>query len=180
MTQYISENLRISHEKANCLRTDYWKKYGSTLRGLMIHHQIDPHDFLLKTHNLKDIEEKIEPVKNLRMILKSINDHKIILTNAPTHYAKFILKKLDIHYFFKQIICIEDNSFISKPDIRIFRKIKRMPYQKIILIDDSHENLKSAYHAGMKTVHISNERINKNYASKKLHGLGELLKLKRF
>ena len=68
MTQYISENLSISHEKANCLRTDYWKKYGSTLRGLMIHHQIDPHDFLIKTHNLKDIEEKIEPVKNLRMI----------------------------------------------------------------------------------------------------------------
>jgi putative hydrolase of the HAD superfamily len=180
MTQYISEYLNISHERANLLRADYWKKYGSTLRGLMIHHKINPNDFLNKTHNLKDIEAKIEPVKYLKTILKAIKDDKIILTNAPIHYTKFILKKLDIHYFFKKTICIEDNFFISKPDIRIFRKIKRMPYQKIILIDDSLENLRSAYQAGLKTIHISNIRINKKYASKKLYGLGELFKLKRF
>ena len=180
MTQYISENLNISPEKANFLRINYWKRYGSTLRGLMIHHQINPNDFLSKTHNLEDIKTKIEPVKNLKMILKSIKDDKIVLTNAPTHYAKFILKKLDIHYFFEQIICIEDNLFISKPDIRIFRKIKKMPYQKIILIDDSLENLRSANYAGLETIHISNVRINKSYASKKLYGLSELLKLKRF
>jgi FMN phosphatase YigB (HAD superfamily) len=43
MAGFITERLQISREESNLLRKYYWKKYGTTLRGLMEEHNIDAH-----------------------------------------------------------------------------------------------------------------------------------------
>ena len=45
MKIYISQKLKISKEKAFDLQKLFYKKYGTTLCGLMKHYDIDPEEF---------------------------------------------------------------------------------------------------------------------------------------
>ena len=42
MTQFISEKLNIDKNKAKELQTNYFYKYNTSLRGLMVHNGISP------------------------------------------------------------------------------------------------------------------------------------------
>ena len=46
MTEYISNKLNLDLKKAKELQTNYFHKYNTSLNGLMIHHEIDPKEFL--------------------------------------------------------------------------------------------------------------------------------------
>ena len=50
MTAYVSALLGLSREDARALQKQYYFDHGTTLKGLMIHHGIDPSDFLEKAH----------------------------------------------------------------------------------------------------------------------------------
>lgn len=178
MTKYISDVLNISKENADKIRMDYWQKYGSTLRGLQRNHRIQTNDFLIKTHDLKKIKSKIKPLKYIKKIIHSIREDKIVLTNAPKHYADFVLKKIGIFHHFKKIICIEDNFYIPKPNQNVFKRVKRLPYEKFILIDDNKENLKQAFFCGFITIHLSCIREQSAYINYRLNQLNKILKLK--
>src|ERR1700728_3267798 len=52
MTLFVSGNLQISPAEANALRRTYWEKYGTTLRGLMEEHQVNPDVFLWYAHDI--------------------------------------------------------------------------------------------------------------------------------
>ena len=52
MTMFISERLKISSEEAKKLQTNYFYKYNTSLNGLMIHHDIPPHEFLKYVHTI--------------------------------------------------------------------------------------------------------------------------------
>lgn len=178
MTSFIMKHLKINKEKANEIRQNYWHKYGSTLRGLMNNHQVNPKKFLSETHNLENIEPLIHSEKSLPRILRNIKSDKVILTNAPKEYATFILEKIKVKKMFKKIICIEDNSFYSKPNLKIFKKIKAFGYKNYVMIDDSIDNIKSAKICNFKTVHISNIKKNSKYIDYSIKKINELLKIK--
>ena len=52
MTQFISEKLKIEEVKAKELQTNYFYKYNTSLRGLMIHDGISPDEFLTYVHDI--------------------------------------------------------------------------------------------------------------------------------
>ena len=52
MTQFISEKLKIDEIKAKELQTNYFYKYNTSLRGLMIHDGISPDEFLSFVHEI--------------------------------------------------------------------------------------------------------------------------------
>jgi len=52
MTEYISKKLNLSLEKAKELQTNYFHKYNTSLNGLMIHHDINPQEFLKYVHDI--------------------------------------------------------------------------------------------------------------------------------
>ena len=59
MTSYISKKLNLDLKKAKELQTDYFHKYNTSLNGLMIHHDINPNDFLKYVHEINlDFLEK--------------------------------------------------------------------------------------------------------------------------
>lgn len=178
MTKTISEMLNISLENANYKRNLYWKRYGSTLRGLIINHQVNPDEFLKKTHRLDKILE-IKAPKYLKKTLSNIRSDKIILTNAPRHYTNFILKKLNVKHYFKKIICIEDNHFFPKPHLNVFRKIRKFPYSKFIMVDDMIENLKAAKRNGFVTINVSTTINSRKYIDVNIKQLSSLMNVKR-
>ena len=178
MTTFISNELNLNIKDSNKIRETYWKQYGATLTGLIRNHKINPDKFLKETHKLDKIKEKIAKNKNTLLVLKKIKSNKILLTNAPRHYAKFILKSININSFFLKKICIEDNRYRPKPDIKIFQKIKKLNFNKFIFIDDNHENIKAARVNGFFTIWINNNLKRSKYADHTIKDLSGLLKLR--
>ena len=59
MTKYISEKLNLDLKKAKELQTNYFHKYNTSLNGLMIHHKVNPGEFLEYVHDINlDFMEK--------------------------------------------------------------------------------------------------------------------------
>jgi hypothetical protein len=44
--------LGLEHDDARAIQKKYYREHGTTLQGLMLHHGIDPNDFLEKVHDI--------------------------------------------------------------------------------------------------------------------------------
>ncbi len=49
---YIVDLLKVTHDEAFRLQKDYYKRYGTTLRGLMKEHGLAPDEFLEIVHQI--------------------------------------------------------------------------------------------------------------------------------
>ena len=52
MSNYIMNLLDVDKIAADKMRAEYWKKYGTSLAGLMQNHKVDPEDFLSTVHDI--------------------------------------------------------------------------------------------------------------------------------
>ena len=83
-------------------------RYGATLLGLVRHHGIDPADFLRVVHTFADLQSMLRAERGLARMLRALPGRKIVLTNAPTLYARAVLAELGIGKLFERVIAIED------------------------------------------------------------------------
>src|SRR5262249_49142083 len=49
---YIADFLKVTHEEAFRVQKDYYKRYGTSMRGLMTEHGMKPDDFLDFVHQI--------------------------------------------------------------------------------------------------------------------------------
>ena len=52
MKKFISKKLKLSETKSFVLQKNFYKKYGTTLYGLMKHYEVDPKEFCNYVHNI--------------------------------------------------------------------------------------------------------------------------------
>ncbi len=52
MTGLVSEILKIAPTEARTIQKGLFHKYGTTLRGLMVEHEVDPTYFLRHAHDI--------------------------------------------------------------------------------------------------------------------------------
>ena len=158
MTQYIVDNLGMDEQAAFALRQHYWRVYGATLKGLMRHHQTNPHHFLHETHSNLDLDNLVKSTKGLRHFLRKLKGRKVIFTNAPKSYALRVLQLLGILDCFELVFSVESSGLHPKPSIRGFKRllsaIKANP-NDCIMLEDNQQALMTAKRLGIKTVLIS-------------------------
>lgn len=184
MNQYMAvllgdgENL-ADEATVNATRSLYWKKYGATLLGLLTHHQVNQADFLHRTHQFDDLPSLLQYETGLKRLLNRLPGRKILLTNAPHHYSRQVLKHLGLHRHFNQHIAIESmrihGRLRPKPSRWLLRKImakQRCRAQQCVLVEDTLDNLRSAKQLGMKTVWIT------QYVKKELRERARFVDLK--
>ncbi len=164
MKSFISESLNISLKEAYKIQKKYFNEHGTTLRGLMLYHGIDPDIFLDYVHKI-DLNN-INKNKTLSVLLKEYKGKKIIFTNASFTHAKNILKKIGIEKYFDSIFDIKDANYIPKPNLITYKKVLHkynLNAAKTIMIDDLPANLKSAKNLGIKTILIKKKFDRKIY-----------------
>ena len=49
---YVQRLLKLPPDEAHRLQKDYYRRYGTTLRGLIVEHGISPDDFLEYVHDI--------------------------------------------------------------------------------------------------------------------------------
>ena len=119
--EFISSELDMDPEQAESLRLQYLEKYGTSMRGLIVHHEIDPEDYLAHVHRI-DIEGRIKPAGGLRSFLGKVDARKVIFTNATVEHAHRVLDALRVKDQFDRVIDIRDVGFVGKPEEAAYRK----------------------------------------------------------
>ena len=102
MTDWISQKLSITKESADILRSEYWKKYGTSLAGLMREHKIEPEEYLTYVHDISfdNLTENLV----LKNLIENLPGRKIVYTNGTAPYAKNVLSALGLLNVFSNIL----------------------------------------------------------------------------
>ena len=155
MGQFVSSHLDIDIEEAKIIQKKYYKQHGTTLRGMMDNHGIDPDHFLAEVHKLD--YSIVGPNHKLNKELKKLQGRKIIYTNANMQHALNVLERIELSNFFDEIYDIKMANYIPKPELA--------PYEQMIaqfeietkssaMFDDIAKNLVPAKNVGFTSVWI--------------------------
>lgn len=159
MTAFVANELGVDEQEADRLRLKYWKEYGTTLRGMMLHHDMEPEPFLHDVHNV-DAHEILQADPLLDAALARLPGRKVIHTNGIREHAEHILKTLGIAHHFERIYDIRFNEYIPKPSretlARLIEREGSTPARTLV-VDDMEDNLRVAGELGCKTVWITKE-----------------------
>ena len=170
MGKFIVEHLNVNINEAKNIQRKYYKKHGTTLKGLMDNHGIDPDSFLEEVHKLD--YSIVNPNLKLAKNLENLNGKKFIFTNASKKHADIILDKLQIANLFEGIFDIKMANYIPKPEIQTYEKLietYNINPNKTIMFDDIAKNLVPASKIGFTTVWIDvgHENFSDDIASSK-------------
>jgi len=155
MGKFVSKHLNVTIKEATEIQRKYYKKHGTTLKGMMDNHGIDPEYFLSEVHKL---DYSIVGSNNkLNEELKKLKGQKIIYTNANLQHALDVLDRIELSNFFDYIFDIKMANYIPKPELQ--------PYEQIIndfnlnpstsaMFDDIAKNLVPAKKVGFTSIWI--------------------------
>lgn len=155
MTRYMIERLELPTDRVPALRRHYYQTYGTTLRGLQIHHHVDVDDYLAYVHDLP-LDRYLVPDPELGSMLQSLPQDKWIFTNADVDHARRVLKTLDVSAYFCGIVDVRAMEFHSKPEIQAYQIALDVAGEhdpeNCVYVDDSPTNLAPAHSMGFTTV----------------------------
>jgi putative hydrolase of the HAD superfamily len=178
---FMSERLHLSPQDGLALRRKYYETYGTTLRGLQAHHQVDADDFLTYVHDLP-IEQFLQPAPHLRKILSGLPQPCWVFTNASAAHAARVLETLGLSDCFQGVIDIFALQFACKPEEEAYQRALKIAGEahpsNAVLFEDSLRNLVPARQLGFTTVLVgSNGKPDAavNYTLPSLLALPEII-----
>lgn len=155
---YLAHALDVGIEEAYCIQKDYFRKYGTTLRGLMLNHDIDPHAYLDSVHDFDVTTIPLMP--GLNTALARLRGRKVIFTNADSAHAQRILDRLGIADHFTGVFDIFAANFIPKPARETYDAMLEhftIDPRRAVMVEDIARNLKPAAQLGMTTVWLRSD-----------------------
>jgi putative hydrolase of the HAD superfamily len=155
MNEYMKKFIDLPKAEIVRLRQEYLEKYGTTLRGLQAHYDVDVDDYLAFVHDLP-LDKYIRPDPTLRTILLSLPQKRWIFTNSDINHARRVLNIIGISDCFNHIIDIRAIDFACKPDKSAYLKALSVTREddpaQCVIFDDSVRNLEPARSLGFYTV----------------------------
>jgi putative hydrolase of the HAD superfamily len=158
MTAYISEYFSIAREEALERQRSLFMRYGTTLRGLMTEHGVDPEPFLDHIHRVDF--ELVQPNPELALKLGRLPGRKLIFTNSSRLHAHRVMERLGITEHIEEVFDISDADYIPKPDRECYAMLLErhgVGASNACMIDDIAVNLEPAKALGMTTVWLKGE-----------------------
>ncbi|KAL5782578.1 hypothetical protein ACOSP7_007607 [Xanthoceras sorbifolium] len=190
---FLVEKCGFAENKASTLRVELFKTYGSTLAGLrVLGYDIDADDYHSFVHGRLPYD-LIEPDLQLRNLLRSINQRKIIFTNSDRNHAIECLKRLGIEDCFEQIICFEtmnpNLSKVTRPDefpivlkpsmdaMKIALDVADVDPRRTLFLDDNVKNVTAGKALGLRTVLVGKTMKSKeaDYALENINNLAQVV-----
>ena len=122
MRDFVSDFLGVDRDAAYAIQKDYFRKYGLTLRGLMIDHGLDPRVY--ETHMGGGLDYSgLKPDSRLRDAIAALDGRKVIYTNAFASHARLVLDIIALSEHFDGVYDIEAAGYRPKPAIESYRDL---------------------------------------------------------
>ena len=156
---YIARFLKITHEEAFHLQKDYYKRYGTSMRGLMTVHGMKPDDFLDFVHQID--HSPLTPNAALGSAIENLPGRKLILTNGTRRHADAVLARLALDNHFEDVFDIVAAELEPKPRPQTYdRFLARhgVDPRKAAMFEDLARNLAVPHELGMITVLVVPEK----------------------
>ena len=153
MTGFVEKVTGLPRDEAYALQKKYLAEHGLTLKGLMLHHGVDPADFHALFHDLS--LEVLAHDAELLAALSKLPGRRLIFTNADDVHAERVLKHLGLRDLFDEVFHIASFGFAPKPDPLGFQRMidaHGLDSAATSFFEDSEKNLKPAADLGMTTV----------------------------
>jgi putative hydrolase of the HAD superfamily len=150
---YIARYLKVTQEEAFRVQKDYYKRYGTSMRGLMTEHGMEPDDFLDFVHQID--HSPLTPNAALGTAIEHLHGRKLILTNGTRRHADAVLARLELDRHFDGVFDIVAAELEPKPSPQTydrFLKAHGIDAQKAAMFEDLARNLVVPHALGMTTV----------------------------
>jgi len=156
---YVAKLLKVSKEEAFRVQKDYYKRYGTSLRGLMIEHGMSPDDFLSYVHDIDHSPLQANP--ELGAAIAALPGRKFVFTSGTHAHVAAVTRRLGIDNQFDGVFDIVDAVLLPKPH--------RVTYEKFLadhgvdptraaMFEDLARNLEAPHALGMRTVLVVPEK----------------------
>ena len=155
---YVERYFNISSDAAHHIRHTYWKKYGTTLGGLMAEHSVDPHGYLDFVHDVD--MSLLLPAPDLRGQIEALPGRKLIFTNADAPYAHQVLVARGLDGVFEDIFDIHRMQHVPKPASASYDRLcneLHIDPTRALFVEDSAHNLGPAKALGMTTIWVNHD-----------------------
>jgi pyrimidine 5'-nucleotidase len=155
MTQYMCERLCIPEADVPVLREQYFKMYGTTLRGLQERHQVDTEEYLAYVHDVP-LTSYLTPNPLVREVIGSLPTRNLIFTNADASHARRVLAALELDDLFDTIVDVNAIAPYCKPMPESFAIAMDLADEpdprKCVMIDDLPRTTRAALSVGMASL----------------------------
>lgn len=156
---FIADYLNLSPEDAFRVQKDYYRRYGTSMRGLMTEHGLNPDDFLEFVHAID--HSPLVPNPALGAALEKLPGRKLVLTNGTRKHAEAVMRRLGVHDYFEAVFDIIAAELEPKPSAQTYaRFLSRHDVEPLraAMFEDLARNLREPYALGMTTVLVVPER----------------------
>lgn len=166
MTAYIERLLGVDAREARRVQKMHFHGSGTTLAGLMKHHDVDPRHFMGDVHDIP--LDRLARDDRLAAALTRLPGRKFIHTNGDAEYAWRVLDRLGLAAEVDHLHDIFAADLTPKPELHGYRKLLGqfgIEPANAVMVEDMARNLAPAKQLGMTTIWVDNgsERGNHGY-----------------
>jgi len=153
ISEFVSRWLGISTEQARLIQKDYYRRFGTTMRGLMTLHGVRADDYLAYVHEID--HSPLQPNPAMGAAIARLPGRKLILTNGSVDHAGKVLSRLGLSAHFDAVFDIIAAEFEPKPAPQTYRRfldLHAVDPQRSAMFEDLARNLVVPHELGMTTV----------------------------
>jgi putative hydrolase of the HAD superfamily len=156
MTDYVMRTLGLDRASADRLRRSYWRDYGTTLAGLMMHHGVDPVPYLVEVHEIDF--SVLTHCDMLRAGIARLPGRRVVYTNGSAPYAQRVIEARGLMGLFDAVYGVENAGYHPKPRAEAFDTVfaaDGLDPKLAAMFEDDPRNLHVPHGLGMRTVHVA-------------------------
>jgi putative hydrolase of the HAD superfamily len=151
--EYIGNYLQVPGDEARRIQKDYYRRYGTSMRGMMSEHGVSADDFLAYVHRID--HSPLEPNPAMGAAIAKLPGRKLVLTNGSTDHADKVLQRLGIGSHFEAVFDIIAAELEPKPAPQTYQKfldLHGVDPASSAMFEDLARNLVIPHRLGMTTV----------------------------
>jgi putative hydrolase of the HAD superfamily len=157
------------------LQKDYYRRFGTTMRGMMTLHGVRADDYLAYVHKID--HSPLEPNPAMGEAIAKLPGRKLILTNGSVDHVDAVLERLGLGDHFDGVFDIVAAELEPKPAPQTYQKflaLHSIDPTRAAMFEDLARNLVVPHRLGMTTVLVvpdgSKEVVREDW---ELEGRGE-------
>jgi putative hydrolase of the HAD superfamily len=150
---YVRQLLNVDAAEAEKIQKRFYKEHGTTLRGLMLNHDVNPDEFLEFVHDID--HSVVQPDPSLGAAIKRLPGRKYIFTNGSRQHAEKVAERLGFPDHFSDIFDIVAANLVPKPERETYDRFVRhfhLRPERAAMFEDLTRNLIVPKSVGMTTV----------------------------
>jgi putative hydrolase of the HAD superfamily len=150
---YVAKLLSVDEAEAERIQKGFYREHGTTLRGLMLSHNVDADEFLQFVHDID--HSVVQPDPALGAAILRLPGKRYIFTNGSRHHAEKVAERLGFPRHFEDIFDIVAADLLPKPQAATYdRFVKHFGIvpERAAMFEDLSRNLAVPKSVGMTTV----------------------------